>query len=300
MNDWHYFQSCPVCSRTKLKIFKKGSLHLHQLEPATIKITDSHYGQTWNLSQCSDCGHIFANPCPPIELINRLYARIEDPEYEAEAANRAQNFIPILNQLDQIFPNRGKILDVGAATGIFLALAQKRKWQVTGVEPSTWAVRLASEKYNLNLIENTFEKVKLPAGNFQVITMIDFIEHVPHPKEAVRKAANLLQPEGILVIVTPNIKSLVARLAGKRWWHYRPAHLAFFTWSSLTTLLEQAGFQLLKKSTYIWTFSLYYLLSRFDSLRALWSPPKLALFWKKVQVKLPLGDSFVIFAAKKR
>jgi len=270
-----------------------------KLKPAAIKITDSHYGRVWTLFRCRECGHIFANPCPSAALISRLYAQIEDPEYEAEAANRAQNFIPILNQLDKLFPNRGKILDIGAATGIFLALARERKWEAMGVEPSAWAVQVASEKYNLTLIQSTFEETQLPAASFQVITMIDFIEHIPRPREALRKAAALLEPGGVVVIVTPNINSPAARLAGKRWWHYRPAHLAYFTWSSLTTLLKKEGFLPIKKFTYIWTFSLYYLLSRFDSLRVLWSPPKLALFWKKVQVKLPLGDSFVIFAGKK-
>jgi len=267
--------------------------------PEAVKITARDYGRLWTLYRCLDCGHIFANPCPSPLTISRFYQQIIDPDYEAEAAGRSQNFRPILNQLDKSFPVKGRLLDVGAATGIFLSLARQRKWVVTGVEPSSWAVQVAAQKYNLNLIQSTFEEAELPAGHFQVITMIDFIEHIPQPMAAVTKASKLLQKEGMLVMVTPNIKSLMARLAGKRWWHYRPAHLAFFTHSSLNTLLTRGGFHPTKISRYTWTFSLYYLLSRFESLRPLWSKPKLALFWKKVRVKLALGDSFIIYATRR-
>ena len=299
MVEWLNFENCPVCSRRNIVLFKKGNFPPHNLGPEAVKITDSSYGRLWSLFLCQDCGHIFANPCPSPSTVAQLYRQINDPAYEEEAAGRAQNFKPILNQLDRYFPQKGKLLDIGAATGIFLALAREKGWEVSGIEPSVWAVGVAAKKYNLDLIPASFEEAKLPANYFQVVTMIDFIEHIPHPLEAVRKAAHLLEPLGVLVIVTPNIKSLAARVAGAKWWHFRPAHLAFFTASSLQKLLAEAGFQTKKSSSYSWTFSLFYLISRFRFLRPIWNQPKVALLTKKVRVKLALGDSFLIYAQKK-
>lgn len=299
MVEWLNFKACPVCSRNNLVLFKKGNFTPQNLVPEAVKITDSGYGRLWTLFRCQDCGHIFANPCPPPGAVAQLYRQIKDPAYEEEAMGRAQNFKPILNQLERFFPQKGILLDVGAATGIFLALARDRGWKVSGIEPSLWAVDVAAKKYNLHLIPNSFEEAELPANHFQVISMIDFIEHIPQPLEAVRKAARLLQSNGVLVIVTPNIESLAARVAGKKWWHFRPAHLAFFTDSSLKELLERSGFQTKKISSYTWTFSLHYLISRFQFLRPLWSQPKVASFSQKVRVKLSLGDSFLIYAQKR-
>jgi len=60
---------------------------------------------------------------------------------------------------------------------------------------------------------------------FDIITMIDFIEHVGAPMSILVKASRLLRPGGQLVILTPNADSLSRRLMGLRWLHYKVEHL---------------------------------------------------------------------------
>ena len=60
---------------------------------------------------------------------------------------------------------------------------------------------------------------------FDIITMIDFIEHVRAPMSILVKASRLLRPGGQLVILTPNADSLSRRLMGLRWLHYKVEHL---------------------------------------------------------------------------
>ena len=45
----------------------------------------------------------------------------------------------------------------------------------------------------------------------------------------------------MLVIVTPDIGSLAARIMGGRWWHYRVAHINFFNRRSLAWLLASTA-----------------------------------------------------------
>jgi hypothetical protein len=129
--------------------------------------------------------------------------------------------------------------------------------------------------------------------------MIDFIEHTTRPFQALVKAQEMLSVDGILILVTPNIASLAAKIAGKRWWHFRAGHLAFYNKRSLHSLLQRSGFQVIKERKYAWTFSAYYLISRKRRLQFLLKNPLLASFWKKIQLKLALGDSFEIYARKK-
>jgi SAM-dependent methyltransferase len=293
------FQACPACASRSVRPYKKGTFS-DQLTQDRIKITDSQYGKTWDLSVCADCGHIFANPCPPPEQLFSLYSRVEDPLYEEEAAGRAHNFRPILALLEKILPQKGPLCDVGAATGILLDLARRRGFEPHGIEPSSWAVRVAAEKYGLRLIEGTIETALLQDDFYAAVTMVDFIEHTPLPFAAVKRAQRILRPAGILVLVTHDIHSAAAKLAGRRWWHLRPGHLAFFSRRSLAALLGRAGFSIVGERRYAWTFSAHYLLSRRPATRRVLEIPGLASFFKKIPLKLALRDSFEIYAVKDR
>ena len=290
--------ACPVCSSTDILPFKKSSFDADSLSEEHIKITDSDYGSTWELCRCLNCTHVFANPAPSPALIQSLYSQVKDPDYEEEAQGRGKNFRRILSYLEKICPSQGTLLDVGAATGILVRLAEELGWEAQGIEPSSWAVRYARDKYGLALFEGSFETVSFEPGAYSAVTMVDFIEHTSHPAENMEKAFRILKPGGILCLVTPDIGSLAARLADQKWWHFRPGHLNYFTARSLNYLLEHTGFVVQKKRKYSWTFSAHYLISRKKGLRFLFKNSRMALFWRKIPIKLALADSMEIYAKK--
>ncbi len=292
------FKECPVCSGCRLRLFRKGTFDFLSLNKEHIKITDSDYGKIGDLTFCENCGHVFANPCPSPDFIHSLYGEIEDPLYEEEAKGRGKNFLRILSYLEKIHPGKGSLLDVGAATGILLNLARQRGWKPAGVEASTWAAKFARGKYNLNIQESSFESAKLEKSHYTVVTMVDFIEHIPNPFEAVNRAFKALSPGGTLCIVTPDIGSVAAKIMGGRWWHFRPAHIGYFSKESIAFLLQRAGFRIIKLRKYSWTFSAYYLISRKDRLKFLIKNSDLASLWKKIPIKLALCDSLEIYARK--
>jgi SAM-dependent methyltransferase len=289
--------ACPACAGSAIRDHRKGT-YADRLTRDQIRITDSQYGKTWDLGLCLDCGHLFANPCPTPDFIFSLYGEVEDPLYEDEASGRAKNFLRLLKRLESLVPDRGPLFDVGAATGILLDLARGRGWRPDGIEPSAWAVGVAAAKYGFNLRRGAFETASLPESYYSAVTMVDIIEHTPLPFEAVRKANIILRPGGILVVVTPDIHSAAARLAGRRWWHLRPAHLAYFSRSSLAALLRRGGFSVVQERRYSWTFSLHYLFSRKPAFAFLLRNRRLASFLKRIRLKLALGDSFEVYAVK--
>jgi 2-polyprenyl-3-methyl-5-hydroxy-6-metoxy-1,4-benzoquinol methylase len=290
-------KACPACAGANIRSHRKGTFS-GRLSQDEIKITDSRYGKTWDLSICGGCGHIFANPCPTAEYLASLYGRVEDPLYEEEAAGRSKNFLRLLRRLEKLIPEKGALFDVGAATGILLDLARRRGWEPAGIEPSSWAVRAAAEKYGLRLIEGSFETASLAEDTYAAVTMVDFIEHTPLPFEAAKKAQAILRPGGVLVLVTPDISSRAARLAGSRWWHLRPAHVAFFSRRSIAALLRRAGLSIVAERRYAWTFSAHYLLTRKPSLAARLKASGPASFLRRIPIKLALGDSFEVYAMK--
>jgi len=292
-------RACPACGSGRIRPHRRGT-YSGRLTSNDIKITDSRYGLTWDMSLCLECGHLFADPCPAADHIFLLYGEVQDPLYEDEAAGRSRNFLGILKQLEALVPGKGPIFDVGAATGILLDLARSRGWQPDGIDPSAWAVGVASAKYGLDLRHGPFESAQLPEDSYAAVTMVDFIEHTPIPFEAARKANRILRPGGVLALVTPDIHSASARLAGGSWWHLRPAHLAFFSRASLASLLGRAGFTIIRERRYAWTFSLHYLMSRNKASALFLRNRPLASFFRRIRLKLALGDSFEVYAVKEK
>lgn len=290
-------RACPVCRAGDLVPFKKATFDTSLLRPEQVKITDSEYGKIWDLSRCRTCGHIFADPCPNPQSIASLYSQVEDPHYEEEAEGRSRNFLRLLDRLDKLAPEKGALLDVGAATGILLDLARRRGWSPEGIEISEWAVRVARRKYGLCLRQGNLLELDLPREHYAAVSMVDIIEHIPQPLPAAARAWEVLKPGGLLCLVTPDIHSLAAKAAGRRWWHLRPGHLAYFSWQSLAVLLGRTGFRIVELRRYAWTFSAHYLLSRRPVFHGL-AESGLTSFLKRIPIKLPLGDSFEIYAEK--
>jgi SAM-dependent methyltransferase len=81
-------------------------------------------------------------------------------------------------------------------------------------------------------------------GLFDVIVMLDVIEHLPSPAETVALLARHLTPGGVIVITTGDFGSLSARLAGASWRLMTPPqHLWFFSQASMRQMAATVGLE---------------------------------------------------------
>jgi 2-polyprenyl-3-methyl-5-hydroxy-6-metoxy-1,4-benzoquinol methylase len=286
---------CPLCRSERIRFFKKGTVEAERLSTADFKITDSHYGSRWTFYSCRDCGFVFANPVPEAEAIARFYTDLADEEYSQEDEGRGRNFAVILKRLGRLVPPGSSLLDVGAASGIFLNLARQAGFRVTGIEPSASLAADAERLYGLKLFRGTLDQF-VAKENFMTVTLLDVLEHVTDPGALLDRLGSILAPGGMLVIVTPDIGSLAARIMRGRWWHYRVAHINFFCRRSLKRLLEKHGFEIVLCKRFAWNFSVYYLLTR---ILPFLKGKTLQTRLKKLHLKLHLADSWEVYARKK-
>lgn len=154
--------------------------------------------------------------------------------------------------LDQIrkYKNEGSLLDIGSSYGLFLDEAGRAGFDIFGVELEKEAVKFSQSKFKLNIVHSSFKNFKTKR-KFDVITLIDVFEHLPNLRSAIRKVHRLLKDRGILFIQSPNIKSLMFKLTGKKWtWLLPDFHVYHFSKKSLKKILEGNGFRILKVITY--------------------------------------------------
>ena len=197
------------------------------------------------------------------ELVS-LYEKMSDPGYEESQEGRAQQMRWLLHKARKANPSACSLLDVGAGSGLLVAEAKCFGFNATGVEPSCSLVKLARDLYQVDLLQGVFPHPMLPNHRFDVIFLVDVIEHVSTPLELLQHCAAALTPQGIIIMVTPNVGSLAAHLLGQRWWHFRLAHVGYFSHFSLRKLSERAGLTVVKHFSAKWFFRVSYLAARLE------------------------------------
>ncbi|HET9073479.1 MAG TPA: class I SAM-dependent methyltransferase [Solirubrobacteraceae bacterium] len=134
----------------------------------------------------------------------------------------------------------GRLLDVGAAVGHFLAVAGEH-FDAEGVEPDPATAEQARAR-GLAVRTGALSEVARPEGGYRVITMHHLIEHLDSPRLGLAAARELIAPDGLLVIETPTVDSAVFLLAPARWRQLIPDHYHFFSRLTLCRLLDGVGF----------------------------------------------------------
>jgi SAM-dependent methyltransferase len=296
---------CNICgSKNHSVVYKTYSGDIAAIDKP-YKITGNEISRPSRIVKCLRCGLVFMNPRPAAHALMDNYKDFIDNLYTEEECGRRISARKILKVLTGMKTRRGKLLDIGCATGYLLDEARKAGWRVYGVELSKWAVSYAKEKLNLKDVFNgALEDAGYPENYFDAVVMQDCIEHLLDPKSALTQIRKVLKPDGILVVNTPDINSLASRLLKARWWGINSAHLYYFDRSSLKGLLSLCGFKPVKCRYHARTFSIKYWTSKARS----YSPGlyRLIMFLidKKIMINqmltVNLGDQIEVYAAKSR
>lgn len=159
--------------------------------------------------------------------------------YLASAAPQARAVAKMLGDAPP-----GRMLEIGCSYGAVLSEFRSRGWQVEGVEIDERAASWAREHRGLDVHAGSLADVRNRLHPpYDVVACYHVIEHIVDPHAFLREVRDLLAPDGMLVLRTPNFSSAIARLV-KGWWEWCvvPEHVQLFSVRSLSLILEQSGF----------------------------------------------------------
>ena len=239
--------ACPLCGEGRC-------YELYRFEPAQ-----------WipgSVVRCANCATVYKKPSAAARPIANYYS---DPRYGAlnywsfeEQATRTLR--RILGSLVSLVGSNGSrsLLEIGCGPGRFLELAQERGFEVSGIELNAALADEARKRTGGRpIICDDFMTAPF-SGQFDVIAMLDLIEHLTDPLAALRHSYEMLKPGGYLLVYTPNHKGLTVRVADLAYRATRGSiagpvieifdclHIVFFDPDSLRFALERSGFQLSK------------------------------------------------------
>ena len=130
----------------------------------------------------------------------------------------------LLRRLER-YRRDGRFLDVGCGAGFLVETASALGWRAEGLEVSSAAAAFGRARGTAIHVGTLAD---LPAGVFDLVTLIEVVEHVADPVELLREAGRRLRPSGALYLTTPSWGSLSRRLLGKRWSAISHEHLVHF------------------------------------------------------------------------
>jgi SAM-dependent methyltransferase len=135
------------------------------------------------------------------------------------------------------------LLDVGCGAGFFLKVTVEAGWDGTGIDLSPDAVAFARDRLGLDVIAGRMQDSELSESTFDVVTLLETIEHLFDPMSVLRQAHCILRPGGLIAVTTPNLNSLAFKFLGLDWSILSPTeHLYYFTERTIQQMLIRAGF----------------------------------------------------------
>jgi SAM-dependent methyltransferase len=193
----------------------------------------------FDLQRCDACGTLYVAELPDAS------AAVDYDDYYHEGNLAVPAFVhDRLRALVAGFEadrSLNRWLDVGCGAGTLLDAVAAAGWQATGTEVSRGAADAVGKRgYDIRV--GDLRELDLPAGAFDVVSMVEVVEHVPDAREQIQAAAGLLRPGGVLYVTTPHGRGISARLLGARWSVVAPPeHLQLFSVPGIRAALRDAG-----------------------------------------------------------
>jgi 2-polyprenyl-3-methyl-5-hydroxy-6-metoxy-1,4-benzoquinol methylase len=256
MNNHNHIRSapCPVC-----KVCGSSGVQKYKGIPDRLFSSPG----LWSFRQCLDpkCGLMWLDPMPLEKDIYKAYQSYYTHGQDSQKKGWIQQ--PLMTHLFRMFLwlifihkerrdldlmflvgiKPGRLLEVGCGDGTRLRQLAELGWYVEGQEVDPVSVSIA-KKTNFKIHLGPLEHLNLPNSSYDAIVMSHVIEHVHEPVKLLSECHRLLKKDGILVAVTPNIRSYGHKVFKSSWLHLDPPrHIMIYSQESLNQIARKAGFE---------------------------------------------------------
>ncbi|MHB8511680.1 MAG: glycosyltransferase [Actinomycetota bacterium] len=196
-----------------------------------------------NARQCPVCGgdqrisvdsqRARCRRCALVRLPSNQATTTEIPFSSNLDPLRQHVFSQVLDLVRGYIVPGNRLLDIEAGTGQFLAMSARQGWKSWGLEPSAAAVKVARERFHVEIEESSLDTFAADGTPSDVITMLGVLERLSTPVSSLRKVRSLIADEGLLILEVGR-----ERNSGAVYYSYSP--------ESVRLALAASGFRLIE------------------------------------------------------
>ena len=243
------YSSCPLCAATSVTLgFANCTTHTlwHEPLPPTIE---------W--LRCASCGHVHSRSywteAGLAEVRRKELATALVPSSTSLDARRAA-WSQVVDKVGSLLGGYRALLnrdtrpvwvDIGSGDGTLIMTAADSGYAAIGLETRGTAVG-PIQGLGFNTLQHEFVALRFEIAP-DVLSMMDVLEQIPSPREALSKAARVLRPGGVFVVSTADMTSSSWKLMEVEkinpYWADLERHHNFSR-DRLTVLLRECGFEI--------------------------------------------------------
>lgn len=272
--------TCPCCQRavSGSETVMASSPPAEAMTPSEHSKFVSGYGSGrvfFTYTRCSECGAYFCPVYYNQAQLDALYGLQPENMGEVPISARQRTQQRYADLIMKYSRADGGFLEIGADIGLFAESCAKAAnfEQMSLIEPNSSVhseihARLAGRPHTLfaDLSEMA------PQKSISTTAMIHVLDHLLDPTEILAELRELLEPDAVMLTVTHNAGSLLARVLGRRWPPYALQHPQLYTPQSITRLFERSGFKVVEIADAVNYFPVAHLLRAGFSVLGLPAP----------------------------
>lgn len=226
---------CPTCGNDRLRVL--GPLPDSAYFAGTRLQSPIHGGR---LLHCTYCRLKFRHPREPASQYDSLYDNAVHTNWDSRQARNDHDLV--LACIRHLKPTGGRVLDIGCYSGGLLARLDSRFGRF-GVEINRAAAEEARRSAGAT-VWSGLEEVP-PDWRFDVIVLVDVIEHFADPRQVLRMLGVHLATDGVVMITTGDADTPMWKLMRANWWYcFYPEHIAFISEAWIRRCLLTDGWTL--------------------------------------------------------
>ncbi len=232
---------CEICDSTDFKVtateIREGLGRISQCKSCDLVVQDKKY-TTKELDQYYNKDYVVTNS---LDLKRKL-------SVQEHFNSRIETIQPLVERVRKFLKPNMRVLELGCGAGELLYSIKRDVASVAGIELNKEFTDFINDKLSIKAYYGDINKIDFGDDKFDLIISIDTLDHLPNPLETLQTIKKLLSPDGIVFTEVPNLNEALnfylpdenKKAYNKFFWH--KAHLFYFSYETLTKIMNRAGF----------------------------------------------------------
>jgi len=165
---------------------------------------------------------------------------------------RTLYYRPYIRQLKKERTEIKDLLEVGCGAGYFLSAARRylNKVKLHGLDIESSLVEY-TKKYvdSASFYVGSANQLPLLDCSLDCVVSFQVVEHIQDPSVFFSEANRVLRKGGIIMITTPNINGIGARIMKSKWGGFRDDHISLKSCKQWRNELKECGFETVKQGS---------------------------------------------------